>query len=245
MTRRVIILGIPIDAVTLPEAVERLRAMALFGKAHHVMTPNPEMLVRASHDPTFRLVLQRSALNVPDGAGLLFAARMLGEHLPARVTGVDLVEALVAEPDVQPVFFLGAAPGVAEKAAARLRGKHPALVIAGTFSGSPSPDDENSVINRINASGARTLFVAYGAPAQDVWIDRVLVKLPSVRIAMGVGGAFDFVAGVRLRAPRWMQRCGLEWVWRLLQEPSRIGRIWNAVIVFPLKVVRSRNRRTT
>lgn len=243
MTRRVSILGVPVDAVTLLQAVEQLRGMASSSQSHHVLTPNPEMLVRSAKDPVFRSVLQKSSLNVPDGAGLLVAARMLGHFLPARVTGVDLVESLAAEPDVQPIFFLGAAPGVAEKAASMLASRNPALKIAGTFSGSPSPSEESSIVDRINNSGARTLFVAYGAPMQDLWIDRTLPKLPLVRIAMGVGGAFDFLAGIRKRAPKWMQQCGMEWLWRLVQEPSRIGRICNAVIVFPLLVITSRFRR--
>lgn len=241
MKDRVSILGVPVDAVTRSEALARLRAMAADGTKHHVMTPNPEMIVAATRWPDVLALLQRTDLNVPDGAGVLWAAGRQGKHLSERVTGTDLAEAIAGETVMQPVYFLGAAPGVAEKASAALQGRHPELVIAGSFAGSPKKEEENDIVARINASGAKTLFVAYGAPAQDLWIDRVLPRLHSVRIAMGVGGAFDFFAGVRVRAPAFLQKAGLEWMWRLVQEPRRIGRICTAVIVFPFLVLTSRS----
>jgi N-acetylglucosaminyldiphosphoundecaprenol N-acetyl-beta-D-mannosaminyltransferase len=122
------------------------------------------------------------------------------------------------------LFFLGAAPGVAEKAADVLRRKYPGLQIVGTYSGSPAPDEEDSIVERVNASGADILFVAYGAPEQDKWIARNLPRL-RVKMAMGVGGAFDFIAGIIPRAPLWMQRIGLEWLYRLYLQPRRIGRM--------------------
>ena len=230
------ILGVPIDSVTHAEAIARTREMARSDCQHHIMTPNPEMLVEAQKNPVFLTLLQRTDLNIPDGAGLLWAARRLGSVLPERVTGVDLVRSLCALPDVQPVFFLGAAENVAALAAKRLQETSPALVIAGTYAGTPHENDEAEILRRINASGARTLFVAYGSPAQDLWIDRVLSQLPSVRIAMGVGGAFDFIAGTKKRAPLFLQHLGLEWLWRLFQEPRRLPRILRAVVVFPFFV---------
>ncbi len=240
MPARVTILGVPVDRVTVAEAESILRALAESGIGHHVMTPNPEMIVAAQKRSDFLHVLQKTSLNVADGAGLLFAARLLGSSLPERVTGTDLVERIAAMREMQPVFFLGAGEGIAEKAAAALASRHPELVVAGTFSGSPRPEDADAIIAKITASNARTLLVAYGAPEQDLWIDRVLTRLPSVRVAMGIGGAFDFLAGVRSRAPLWMRRIGIEWLWRLLQEPSRFGRILTAVIVFPFLVLTRR-----
>lgn len=237
MSKRVTILGVPIDAVTMAEAVEMLQSFVESGTAHHVMTPNPEMIVEATKNPTFLMLLQNTSLNIPDGAGLLLAARILGECLPERVTGTDLVSSLVALPAMQPVFFLGAGKGVAERAATVLSFRYPALQIAGTFAGTPKKEDEENIVQMIRASGARTLLVAYGAPVQDFWIARVRHQLPDVRVAMGIGGAFDFIAGVRTRAPQWMQRFHLEWAWRFLQEPSRAVRIWRAVIVFPSRVL--------
>ncbi len=204
------------------------------------MTPNPEMLVKAHRDPYFRGVLGKTSLNVPDGIGLLWAAKFLGQRLPARVTGVDLMTRICGLASVGSVFFLGAAPGVAERTATALKARFPALQIAGTYAGTPSLAEEGQIIDRINASGARVLFVAFGSPVQDLWIDWVLQRLTTVRVAMGVGGAFDFLAGVQVRAPEWMRRSGFEWLWRLTKEPRRFKRIWRAVIVFPWFVLMAR-----
>jgi N-acetylglucosaminyldiphosphoundecaprenol N-acetyl-beta-D-mannosaminyltransferase len=233
----VTILGIPIDDVTLPEAIDRIVGMAGGNDQHHILTPNPEMLVAAQKDPTFCTVLQTSVLNLADGAGLLLAARFLGKPLRARVPGVDTVTALCARTEIGSVFLLGAAPGVAERAAEVLHRKHPALRIAGTYAGSPGPHDEDTIVRRVNASQARFLFVAFGAPAQDLWIARNLQRMPGVRVAMGVGGSFDFLAEVRSRAPKVLRAIGMEWLWRLIHEPARFGRIVTAVIVFPFMVL--------
>lgn len=236
MNERIFLLGIPIDNVTQQQTLARVREMLASDGQHHVMTPNPEMLVEAVRNPAFRHVLSRSALNVPDGFGLLLAARMRGTPLRERVTGADLLLALCTDEDAPKIFLLGAAPGVAEKAAEALQKQNASLRIAGVFAGTPSQEDAADIIRRINASGANLLFVAYGAPVQDLWIHRHLSAMPGVRVAMGVGGAFDFLAGVRTRAPGWMRSLGIEWVWRLIQEPSRLKRIVRAVIVFPWMV---------
>ncbi len=236
---RVIILGIPVDAVTGGRAIQILRGFLASPGRHHVMTPNNEMLVRASEDPAFARLLRSADLNLADSTGLLWAARQTGQYLPERVTGVDTVERLCGElgPET-PVFLLGAAPGVAEKAAEALRRKNPRLNIRGTLSGSPSPSDAPTIVETINASAAALLLVAFGAPAQDRWIADHLSAMPSVRVAIGVGGTLDFLASVQIRAPRWMQKIGLEWLWRFIQQPTRARRMWNAVIVFPWLILR-------
>jgi|CXWL01.1.fsa_nt_gi N-acetylglucosaminyldiphosphoundecaprenol N-acetyl-beta-D-mannosaminyltransferase len=237
---RITLLGIPIDALTRMKAVERLHTMLASGKAHHVMTPNSEMLVASQKDSHFRQVLERSDLNLPDSQGIVWMASYTGQVVPERVTGVDTVMAFCATlTEADSVFFLGAAPGVASIAAVALANRNPHLKIAGTFSGSPSDGDAAGIIEQINAVQPHILFVAYGAPAQDIWIANHLKDLPSVRIAMGVGGTFDFLAGVKKRAPFIMQRLGCEWLWRLVQEPRRFPRIFNAVLVFPWLVIRS------
>jgi N-acetylglucosaminyldiphosphoundecaprenol N-acetyl-beta-D-mannosaminyltransferase len=138
-----------------------------------------------------------------------------------------------------PVFLLGAADGVAEKAAAVLRSRNPRLKIVGTFSGSPRMEDDAVIMRMIKDAKPHLLLVAFGAPAQDLWIHEHLKNLPSVRVAMGVGGTFDFLAGVQKRAPRWMRSIGLEWLWRFIREPSRWKRMWRAVVVFPWLVIRA------
>ncbi len=235
----VTLLGVTIDAVTVPQALGRLREFLASGRAHHVVTPNNEMLVAAARDPAFRAVLNVAALRLPDSTGLLLAAGCTGQRLPGRVTGVDTVTTLCATLDsATPVFLLGAQPGVAERAAAAIQATNPRLTIAGTHAGSPKPEDAPGIIAKINVSGGRLLLVAFGAPAQDLWIAKYLTSLPFVRVAIGVGGTFDFLAGERSRAPGILRSVGLEWLWRLLQEPCRWKRIWTAVIMFPLMVLR-------
>lgn len=237
---RIALLGIPIDAVTRAQAVERLQVMLVSQTQHHVMTPNSEMLVAAQKDGHFRQVLKRSDLNLPDSQGIVWMAAYTGQVIPERVTGVDTVIAFCTTlTEADSIFLLGAAPGVAESAAVALVHRNPRLKIAGAFSGSPRESDALSIVEQINAASPRILFVAYGAPVQDMWISKHLKDLPSVRIAMGVGGTFDFLAGVKKRAPYLLQRLGCEWLWRLVREPRRLPRILNAVLVFPWLVIRS------
>jgi len=228
--KRVSLLGVPLDPVTQQEAVDLLLEFLRSNEQHHVMTPNSEMLVEARHNPEFKSVLNETSLNLPDSIGVKWFAR-----LPARVTGVDTVTALCRALDEEtPVFLLGAAEGVAQRAGEVLKNLNVGLRICGTYAGSPKEEDAEAIIKRINDCQPHLLLVAYGAPQQDLWIHKYLKELPSVRVAMGIGGTFDFLAGTRKRAPRWMQRIGVEWLYRLIKEPKRIGRIWRAVAVFPL-----------
>lgn len=247
MAARVHLLGVPVDAVTMREALAIIHgfldnpALAPHGATvgRHVMTPNSEMLVESGKNPQFREVMQRSALNLPDSQGLLLAARWTGQSLPERVTGVDTVQALCATLDERhPVFLLGAGSGIAEKAAEALQSRNPHLKIAGTFSGNPRREYAREIIAGINASRPHLLLVAFGSPQQDIWIAEHLPELSSVRVAMGVGGTFDFLAGVRKRAPVLVRKCGCEWMWRFIQEPSRWKRMWKAAVVFPRLIIR-------
>lgn len=236
---RISLLGVPIDAVTMGEAVTQMTALLDRRECAHVMTPNSEMLVEAARNAQFRRVIQSAALNLPDSAGLLHAARWTRQRLPARVAGVDIVGAFCRTLNEQhPVFLLGGGPGIAARAAHALQRANPSLRIVGTYAGSPSPAEAPDIIQRINASGACVLFVAYGAPMQDLWINEHLRDFMTVRLAMGVGGTFDFLSGAVRRAPNFLRVAGLEWVWRLCLQPWRIRRIWNAAVVFPLLVLR-------
>jgi len=226
--RRVTILGFPVDALTYDDWLGLIEAWVAHTPraARQVCTINPEFIMMARRDPNFANILRRAALCVPDGVGLLWAARHAGQPLPQRVTGSDgvpIIAARAAEKGWR-LFLLGAAPGVAERAADILRARCPGLQIAGTYSGSPAPEDEDAIVELVNASGADILFAAYGAPAQDKWIARNLPRL-RVAMAMGVGGAFDFIAGVVPRAPLWLQRLGLEWLFRLIRQPWRARRM--------------------
>ncbi|MDD5041410.1 MAG: WecB/TagA/CpsF family glycosyltransferase [Candidatus Peribacteraceae bacterium] len=236
---RVFLLGVSIDAVTRTGALEMIRGFLREEKQRHIMTPNNEMLMETAHNADFRALLNETDLNIPDSTGLVWMARLTGQRLPERVTGVDTVTALCASLTKEaPVFLLGAQPGIAEAAASVLLKNNPRLKIVGCFAGSPREEDAPTILAMIRAAAPHLLLVAFGAPAQDLWIAKHLQEMPSVRVAVGVGGTFDFLAGKRQRAPIRMQRLGLEWLWRLMREPRRIGRIWRAVVIFPLLVLR-------
>lgn len=240
--KRIEILSVPFDAVTYEQALEVIAGFIERNEKVHVTTPNPEMLVEASRNKPFLKVLQKSALALPDGIGILWAARVFHHQLPQRVTGIDLMQKMVehSEKTGWTLFFLGAQEGVASIAAENLKRRYPQTHIVGTYAGSPSMEEADLIVDRINQAAPQILFVAYGSPAQEFWIARNLARLPTVRVAMGVGGAFDFMAGKIRRAPRLMQRLGLEWLWRLLREPWRCRRIWRATLTFSTLVLRKK-----
>jgi len=154
--------------------------------------------------------------------------------IPARVSGSDLFVNVVNKSQMTGwrIFLLGAKEGVAEKAIEKLLIRYPKANFVGSYAGTPKKEDENDICSRINAVKPDVLFTAYGSPAQEFWIHKNLKKLDSVRVAVGVGGTFDFAAEQVKRAPALLQKFGLEWLWRLFLEPSRIRRIWNATFVF-------------
>lgn len=158
--------------------------------------------------------------------------------IPERITGVDFMKKIckIAGKNGNKVFLLGAKDGVAEATAEKLIKENPNLEIVGTYAGTPKPKDEKEIIEILNAFKPEILFVAYGAPQQEKWIFKNYKKIKSLKIAMGVGGAFDFISGNTKRAPAIMQKTGLEWLYRLSKQPSRIKRIINATVVFPVKI---------
>jgi N-acetylglucosaminyldiphosphoundecaprenol N-acetyl-beta-D-mannosaminyltransferase len=234
------ILGIPVHNLTMEQTLNFIRDMAQSGEAHHVMTVNPEFIMIAQRNELFRRVLLHASLLLPDGFGILIGARILGQPLKERVTGVDTVRLLagVAQHHGLSIFLLGGMPGVAERVAQILWTEHPGLRIAGTWAGSPHPSEEDDICSRIEAAKPHILLVAYGPPKQDLWIARTMPRL-RIPVAMGVGGTFDFIAGIAKRAPSWMQKSGLEWLHRLAHEPYRWRRMM-ALPQFVVAVVRER-----
>lgn len=227
---RIDILGIKIDDVTGEEALARIEQFVTVGRPHLVTTVNPEFIVAAQTDAAFAQILNQADLNLADGQGLLWAARLLGVSLRERVTGVDTL-ARLAELSARQgyaIYLLGAAEGVAEAAAQVLKSRFPGLRVVGTYAGSPAPDEDNGIVERIRRADPQLLFVAYGAPRQEQWIVRNMPQL-QVPVAMGVGGAFDFISGKTPRAPAWVQRLGLEWLHRLAHQPWR----WRRMTALP------------
>lgn len=199
---------------------------------HHIATVNPEFIITARRDQVFARVLRQVDLATADGVGVILAARVLGQQIPERVTGVDLTEMIASLRNPRPrLFFLGAAPGTGAEAANTLRGRDPEIQICGVFSGSPAEEEKTEILKRIRESGADTLLVAFGAPEQDKWIARNRQDLAAcgIVIAIGVGGTFDYLSGRVPRAPRLIRRIGLEWLYRLIRQPWR----WRRQLALP------------
>lgn len=169
-----------------------------------------------------------------------FSKEYIRTELPERVTGVDLMEKIckLAAIKESKVFLLGAGKGVAERTAEKLMEKYPEILITGLYAGTPKEKHERKIRRMIEKSEAEVLFVAYGAPNQEKWMERNIRHLSNIKVAMGVGGSFDFISGEKKRAPTVMQKTGLEWLYRLAKQPSRAKRILNATVVFPIKVFR-------
>ena len=234
----VTLLTVPVHAITMAQTLAWVAAAVAQRTPRQICTANPEFVMLARREPAFRAVLQQADLVLPDGVGLLWAARRQGQALPERVPGSDLIYRLAEEGARRGwrIFYLGAAEGVAARAAEQLQARWPGLVVAGAYAGSPRPADEDALVARVRAAAPDVLLVAYGAPAQDTWIFRNKARL-GVPVSVGVGGSFDFVAGVARRAPGWVQRLGLEWLHRLVRQPRRARRIFSAVVAFPLAVL--------
>ncbi len=238
-TRRVMILGVAVDDLLESEVLALAEAMIMAGGSHQICTVNPEFVVEAGRNPAFATVLANADLCTPDGFGLLLAARYLGQPLRGRVTGVDLSRALARLAAAQGwrLFLLGAATGVAEQAAAVLCAANPGLQIAGCFAGSPDPRHEPFLRQLIVATRPDILLVAYGHPRQDLWIARNQPAI-GVPLAIGVGGVFDYLTGRVPLAPAWLRSLGLEWLYRLINQPRRWQRIIDAVPRFLWLVAR-------
>lgn len=216
------ILGVDISQVTMEEVLEEVRKWLKNGvKKRFVVTPNPEILVLAQKDPELKRILNRADLALPDGVGVVWAAKFLGKPLKERVTGVDLLENLcrLAQKEGFTIGLIGGRPQVAVKTAECLQKKYPGLRVVLA----QEEWNNNSTIQQFSNLTIDLLFVAFGAPKQEKWISQNLEKLP-VKVAIGVGGAFDFISGQVRRAPKWLQRLGLEWFYRLIRQPWRARR---------------------
>jgi N-acetylglucosaminyldiphosphoundecaprenol N-acetyl-beta-D-mannosaminyltransferase len=234
MSDKVAILGVPVHNRTKDKTLHYFRTILTHERdsLHQVATVNPEFIMMARRNTSFARVLQDVQLSTPDGVGITLAARIQGQRIHERLTGVDLTEMIATMSDPAPsIFLLGAGPGVADEAAEQLRRLNPEVRIAGTFSGSPDNEDLPKILERLQASGADTLLVAFGAPEQDMWIARHRRALAAcgIVIAIGVGGTFDYLSGRVPRAPRLIRRIGLEWLYRLIRQPWR----WRRQLALP------------
>ncbi len=215
-----------IDALSFEEAIDRVAALVAAGKGGSVFTPNVDHVVTAEDDPAFRAAYAEADLSLADGQPLVWCSRLLGARVPEKISGSDLVWPLLerAAREGWGVYLLGGAPGSAEIAARRAEAELGLRVVGLDAPMVPldGPAGEDPVAERVRASGAQLVLVALGAPKQERWIHRSLPRLRPA-VAIGVGATLDFIAGRVQRAPRWMSRSGLEWLYRLLQEPRRLA----------------------
>lgn len=248
-SKRTNILNVPVDMVDSQEAMQIFRELMKIGECRLIVTPNSEIIVNASKDPELKRIIEQADLIIPDGIGLVYASRILGVPLTERVTGIDFLDAILGylEETGQSIFFLGSKPGdgdnpgVAEMAVEKMREKYKNLKVAGTHHGYFKESDEENIIKAINDSGADFLCVALGSPKQEKFVARHREKL-NVKGTIGVGGSLDVWAGTLKRAPEFYRNHGLEWLYRLIQQPSRYKRM-AALPLFMGKVVVSRIRR--
>ena len=239
------ILTVNIDNINYASVISKIEEFINDEKQHYIVTPNPEIILKASHDYSYRAVLNNADLSLPDGFGVILASIFLGNPIYHRVTGSDLsnrIFALANEKDYK-VFLLGGMNDSAQIAKNKLELKYKNIKIVGATSGFAnikdiSPEENENIINQINSSGAQILPVGYGAPFQEKWIFDNLSKMPCVKVALGIGGVIDFVSGYAIRAPKIIRKIGMEWFWRLITEPRRIDRIFNAVVIFSWNVLK-------
>ncbi|HCJ52462.1 MAG: hypothetical protein A2898_04420 [Candidatus Kerfeldbacteria bacterium RIFCSPLOWO2_01_FULL_48_11] len=248
------ILSTRVDTFSKQDVRHLLESWLLKGGQHHIVTLNPEMVMWAQKDSEFLALINNSSLTTVDGAGLVLATRLISGTRPSRYTGYDLFHDLlfIAERDSKSVFFLGGKDQhVAYRAAQRLKVQFPLLRVAGAASGPHilledtriviDADEQAFLLSYINEVKPDVIFVAFGHPKQEKWIAAALSRLPTVKIAVGVGGVFDYVSGSIRRAPSWVRALGLEWFFRLLKQPWRFPRILTATVKFSIAVLRERS----
>ena len=214
---KIFLLGVGLSDANEQEVLEFIiTGLRNPSEKYYIVTPNPELLVIASKDKNYQRVLNNAKLALPDGIGVMIAGKIMGKHFKERIHGVDLVKSLCREVSKQPITvgFLGAGPNVAELTAECLKREYPELKV-GLAVQEWSDDLKNKKID--------ILFVAFGSPKQEIWVSENLERLPA-KVIIGVGGAFDFISGKVRRAPRFMRKIGLEWLFRLIIQPWRIKR---------------------
>ena len=240
MRKTVDVLGIPVDAVTMAEAVEKVGRFIEKGGKHVIFTPNAEIIMQAQRDPELKDILKNADMLTADGAGVVLASGMLGNRLPEKVSGVDLVQEIFrtfASKGLR-CFLFGARPGVAEEAAVNIIKDNPGIVVAGCRNGYFSDEECDEIIAEINKSAPDILLVALGAPKQEKWISKHLDKL-DVKVCIGVGGTLDVLSGKVRLAPEFFRKSGLEWFYRLCREPRRAKRKLD-LPRFMLRVIQAR-----
>lgn len=233
------ILGTEINKINYAETLNKIEDFINDQKQHYIVTSNPEIVLKASRDIYYQGILNNADLSLADGFGLILGSWFVGDPIYHRVTGIDLTYKIIklSADKGYKLFFLGGQKNAAQIAKTKLELKYKNIQIEGIEEGFSNIqkitlEENNQIIEKIKNSGAQILLVAYGAPFQEKWIYENLAKISNIKIAIGVGGTFDFISGRILRAPKIFRKIGLEWLWRLFMEPNRIKRILNATLKY-------------
>ncbi len=221
---RIDVMGVGFDNVTMEEALQAAATEIKLHRGAYCVTPNAEIVWETMQDESYRNLVNQAALVLPDGAGVVMGANILKRPLKSKVAGIDFADRLAGQlaKEGGSLYLLGSKPGIAEKAAENLQNKHPGLVIAGTADGYFK--DETVIVEKIKKAAPDVLFVCLGAPKQEMFMAKYQDVLP-VGLMAGLGGSLDGFAGAVKRAPKWMINCKLEWFYRLLKDPKRLGRM--------------------
>jgi len=222
---RIDILGVPVDCVNMEQALDTVEVMIAGDQPQYVIAVNPEKVIKARQDPKLLMQLHDAGLLIPDGIGVVIAARLLESVRMERVPGSELMPEICAKAAEKGyrIFLFGADPEVNRKTRDIIVQRYSGILIVGNCDGYVTEDDMPSLIDEINASGAEILFVALGSPKQELWMEKYLGRT-HVKVCQGVGGTFDVIAGKVRRAPRAFRRIHLEWLYRLLSNPRRMLR---------------------
>ena len=226
MGERLEILGVGIDCIDSQQALQQIGEFIENGEPHQIVTANAEIIYQASKNEKMRNVINAAQMVTADGSGVVWASRQLGQPLAQRVTGIDLVNSICQQSAKEKwkIYILGSAPGVAATAAVNIRNKFPGCNIIGTHHGYFNAKEEKQILAELEQLKPDVLFVALGAPKQEYWIADHIQKL-GIPVAMGIGGSMDVLSGNVKRAPKWMQKMSLEWLYRLLIQPTRFKRV--------------------
>ncbi|MCI5679496.1 MAG: WecB/TagA/CpsF family glycosyltransferase [Bacteroidales bacterium] len=242
MSKKTHVLGVPFDAVTMEQAVAKAKKMLAEEGQHFICTPNPEIVMEAQKDKELMNILHEADMVIPDGIGVVWASKYSEIRLKERVAGYDLTQNLMAELAAtgETFYFFGGAPGVASTAARMMMKKYPGLKVVGVHNGYFDEKEEKKIIQDIKTKSPSILLVGLGAPKQEKWIyDNI--RLVRAKVAIGVGGSFDVMAGNVKRAPKIFQKLGLEWFYRLITQPTRWRRMMR-LPKFALTVLKTNGR---
>lgn len=226
MSKRIRILDVPVDMVTSQEALEKFKGFLETDGCDLIVTPNSEIVVNAGKNPDLKYAIEHAKLVIPDGIGIVYASRILGQPLSERVTGIDFLgKALEYMATAgKTAFLFGSKPGIAQRAGEKMMEAYPGLKIADTRNGYFKPEEEEEILRQINEAAPDLLCVALGSPKQELFVLKYRDRL-KVKAAIGVGGSLDVWSGDLKRAPAFYRDHGLEWLYRLIQEPSRYKRM--------------------